>query len=84
MSPGGNIPKGMELTKAPEVKKPEPLNLELVNYVGAIRRALVGLPVEVQVMKCLVIEENGKFPEVQLIITVLGEKKEYHYKEGTE
>lgn len=79
------LPKGMEIPQ-PEVleQKTAPLNLADVNYAGMIRQALASLPVEVQVMKCLVIEENGKFPEVQLAITVLGEKEEYHYREVTE
>lgn len=70
------LPKGMSLPEAPEIKKPVPLNLGHGNYVAAIYQALEILPVEIRVDKCLVLERHGMPPEVRLALRILGEKEE--------
>jgi len=71
-------PKGMEPPEAlVESKKPAPLHLGRGNYVGAIRQALEILPVEIRVDRCLVLERDGRPPEVRLSLTILGEKEGY-------
>ena len=69
------IPKGMEPPETPEKKEPVFLSLADGNYVGAIRKALDVLPVEIRVDKCLVIERDGRPPQVKITLTIIGEKK---------
>jgi len=66
--PGDVLPKGMD-PQAPRLK-PEPLTLAEVNYAGAIREALAGLPIRVRVLSCEIRERAGAPPEVLLHLTV--------------
>jgi len=68
------LPKGMMPPETPEKKEPVFLSLADGNYVGAIRKALDVLPVEIQVDKCLVLERNKRPPQVKLTLTILEEK----------
>jgi hypothetical protein len=68
------LPKGMMPPETPEKKEPVVLSLADGNYVGAIRKALDVLPVEIKVDKCLVLERNKRPPQVRLTLTILGEK----------
>ena len=68
------LPKGMMPPETPERKEPVFISLADGNYVGAIRKALDVLPVEIQVDKCLVLERAKRPPQVRLTLTILGEK----------
>jgi len=69
------LPKGMmpEHSEAP-AERSAPLTCERGNYAGAIRLALAGLPVEVRVDRLLVLERDGRPPQVRLSLSILGEK----------
>lgn len=73
-----NIPKGMSIpkpTETPEQKSPVFFTLADMNYAGAIRQVLAGLPVEILINECQVSEQAGRPPEVFLKLIILGEKE---------
>lgn len=73
-----DLPKGMEPTRAPvRSEKPAPLHLGCGNYAGAIRQALDLLPVRIRYDRFLVLEQEGRSPQVRITLTILGEKEGY-------
>lgn len=69
------LPKGMSLPEAPELKQPVPFHLGRGNYVAAIYQAIESLPVEVIIYECTVTEHHGQDPKVQLTLRIVGEKE---------
>ncbi len=66
------LPKGMLLTDMIDVKTPEPLSLRNNNYIAAIYRALELLPIELVILKCIILEKHRMSPEVRLTLQILG------------
>lgn len=68
------FPKGMEPLKEEKPEEPKHISLSDGNYVAAIYKALEMLPVIVRVEKCIVIEQDGAMPEVNMTLVIEGEK----------
>ncbi len=68
------LPKGMMPPMQNNKEHPTPLTLADGNYAAAIRQALSILPVVIRVDRCLILEQDGKTPEVRLTLTILEEK----------
>lgn len=75
MLPGGELPKGMSLPLPTQEERPRPVSMADGNYVGAIYQVLEMLPVVVRVDRCQVTEGEGMMPQVELSLTVVGEKE---------
>lgn len=69
-----DLPKGMEPLKEEQPVQPKCISLLDGNYVAAIYKALEMLPVIVRVEKCVVIEQDGAMPEVDMTLIIEGEK----------
>lgn len=74
MFPGGELPKGMTLPQPQQEEQPRPVSLADGNYVGAIYQALEILPLTVRIDRCQVIEGEGIMPQVELSLTITGER----------
>jgi len=70
------LPKGMSpVSETPEIKQPVSFSLRRGNYVAAIYHALDLIPVEVRILKCIVIEQKGLPPEVELSLQIVDEEE---------
>jgi hypothetical protein len=69
-----DLPKGMEPIKEEEPEQPKRISLLDGNYVAAIYQALDLLPVIVRIEKCIVVEQDGAMPEVDMTLIIEGEK----------
>ncbi len=69
-----DLPKGMEPIKE-EAEEPKHISLMDGNYVAAIYQALDLLPVIIRIEKCIVVEQDGAMPEVNMTLVIEGEKQ---------